>query len=251
MDAAAHVLSDRHRRRLRDVWRSSGWPCRDSIEVDLLAAGLLERLLDDRGHETLRVSDQGVRMLSATLDRNRRARDPHEELVERVALAMHREGRLVWRGLSLRAAVDDDAGCVARPQLIADDSAAPPGAAVRWLAAMPDVFSIRQTTVEAYLEPLIHEVKVRRADLLADVRRPGKRAAYLALAGACWYVLKEGIGTADDVPPTCGVVLARADALDVLRPAPRRHVRLPLATWMALAKTSRCDFGDDAPQDGL
>jgi ABC-type sulfate/molybdate transport systems ATPase subunit len=36
--------------------------------------------------------------------------------------------------------------------------------------AKPDVFSIRNTSVEAYAEPLVHEVKVRRADLLADLR---------------------------------------------------------------------------------
>ena len=42
--------------------------------------------------------------------------------------------------------------------------------------AMPDVFSIRHTTVEAYLEPIVHEVKVQRADLLADLRRATKRA---------------------------------------------------------------------------
>ena len=34
-------LTPLHRRRLREVWRSAGWPCHDLIEVDLLAAGLL------------------------------------------------------------------------------------------------------------------------------------------------------------------------------------------------------------------
>ena len=31
-----------HARRLRDIYRSAGWPCQDSIEVDLLAAGLIK-----------------------------------------------------------------------------------------------------------------------------------------------------------------------------------------------------------------
>ena len=29
-----------HSRRLREIWRSAGWPCQDLIEVELLAAGL-------------------------------------------------------------------------------------------------------------------------------------------------------------------------------------------------------------------
>ena len=77
---------------------------------------------------------------------------------------------------------------------------------------MPDVFSIRHTTVEAYCEPIVHEVKVSRADLLGDVRREDKRRAYLDLGGECWYVLGRdpkgrAIGDADDVPPECGVLL--------------------------------------------
>src|SRR5687767_13118240 len=46
-----------HRRRLRDIWRSAGWPCQDMVEVELLAAGWLERVRSESGHETLRVTD--------------------------------------------------------------------------------------------------------------------------------------------------------------------------------------------------
>jgi hypothetical protein len=220
-------LSVVHRRRLRQVWRSAGWPCQDLIEVELIAAGLLERHVDGVGRDTVRVSDAGVQMLAATLQRNRHARSPHEELVTRVAMLMHRAGRLVWRGISLRAPLESG---------------------LSWAIAMPDVFSVRHTTVEAYLEPVIHEIKVSRADLLGDVRSADKRAAYLALAGECWYVLKDGIGGESDVPETCGVMLASASGLDVLRPAPRREQSLSFATWMALAKAARCDFGDDEAQ---
>jgi hypothetical protein len=230
-----------HRRRLREVWRSAGWPFRDAIELELLAAGLLERHLDEQARETLRVSNAGVAVLAATLERNRRARDPHEDLVTRVAHHMHRSGRWVWRGLGLRAPLDAP---------IADDAAGR-RAPTRWVVAMPDLFSVRNTTVEAYLEPVIHEIKVRRGDLLADVRRPDKRAAYLALASECWYVLKEGIGGVDDVPMECGVIVATAATLDIRRPAPRRAAPLPFPTWMALARAARCDFGDDEPQELL
>ena len=216
----AVTLTALHRRRLRQLWRSAGWPCQDGIELELLVAGLVERLRDEAGRETLRVTDAGVRLLAVTLQHNRRAFDEHEALVARVVLAMQHAGRLAWRGLRLRA-----------PPLAADGPRS-------WPVAMPDVFSIRPSTVEDHVEPVVHEVKVRRADLLADLRREGKRAAYLGLAGQCWYVLKAGIAEADEVPAECGVMVAQAQGLEVLRPAPRRAMRLPLATWMALARAN-------------
>ena len=104
--------------------------------------------------------------------------------------------------------------------------------------ARPDVYSIRDTTVEAYLHPVAHEIKVRRADLLSDLRQPDKGAAYHALACECWYVLRAGIGRCEDVPDTFGVLIATDDALETARPAPHRAHRLPLAVWMALAKAA-------------
>lgn len=50
------------------------------------------------------------------------------------------------------------------------------------MKAIPHVFSIRNTAVEAYLEPLVHEIKCSRADLLGDLKRAEKRAANLPIA---------------------------------------------------------------------
>ena len=207
-----------HRRRLRDIYRSAGWPCQDGIEVELLAAGLLQRERGPLGHETLRLTDAGIAVLAETLAKNRARRDAHEMLVERVARDMTRAGRLAWRGLAVRAKVDTG-----------------------WTVAMPDVFSIRHTTVEAYAEPIVHEVKVQRADLLADLRRACKRQAYLELGGECWYVIKEGIARADEVPPECGVLVATEAALEVARVAPKRPARIGFALWMALARATPVD----------
>jgi len=215
-----------HRRRLREVWRSAGWPFQDLIEVELLAAGLLERCRDGEGRETLRVTDAGIATLAATLQRNRAARDGHEALVDRVACEMQRAGRVVWRGLSLRARIGE-------------------GDAASWVLAMPDVFSIRHTTVEDHVEPVVHEVKVRRSDLLADLRRSDKGRAYLQLCSQCWYVLRAGIGAADEIPPAFGVMIAREAMLEVARPAPRRAHRLPFAVWMALARAAPTLVDDD------
>jgi hypothetical protein len=212
-------LATVHRRRLREVWRSAGWPCHDMVEVELLAAGLLERVRHTSGHETLRVTDAGVAVIAETLQRNRALRDAHEALVERVAREMTRSGRIAWRALSLRAKVGDT-----------------------WAIAMPDVYSVRNTSVEAYLQPVVHEIKVRRADLLADLKRESKRAAYLQLSGECWYVIREGIAEPDEIPPECGVlVAAERGGLDVARPAPRRAMQMPFHAWMVLARATPLD----------
>jgi DNA-binding MarR family transcriptional regulator len=210
-----------HHRRLREIWRSAGWPAQDMVEVELLAAGWVERVRDAHGRETLRVTDAGVQVLAAALARNRAARGAHEALIGRVALAMQRAGRIAWRGLALRVRVGADAAGTGQ-----------------WVIARPDLFSVRNTTVEDYLEPVVHEVKVRRADLLADLRRPAKGEAYRQMGRECWYVLAEGIGSAADVPEDYGVMEERGAVLEVLRPAPRRALRLPFATWMALARAT-------------
>jgi hypothetical protein len=215
-------LTGVHARRLREIWRSAGWPCQDLVEVELLAAGLLERVRHTSGHETLRVTDAGIALLADTLQRNRARRDAHEDLVERVAREMTRGGRLAWRGLALRAKVGE-------------------GDEAQWLMAMPDVFSIRHTTVEAYLEPIVHEIKVSRADLLSDLRREAKRSAYLQLCSECWYVIKHGIAEADEIPPEFGVMAAEGAALEVLRPAPKRAFAMSLPLWMALARATPVD----------
>ncbi|HEY0821603.1 MAG TPA: MmcB family DNA repair protein [Rhizobacter sp.] len=225
-------LTVAHSRRLREIWRSAGWPCQDLVEVELLAAGLLERVRHASGHETLRVTDAGIALLADTLQHNRARRDAHEDLVERVAREMTRAGRLAWRGLALRAKVGE-------------------GDAAQWVMAMPDVFSIRHTTVEAYVEPIVHEIKVSRADLLSDLRRDAKRNAYRQLSGECWYVIARGIAEADEIPPEFGVMAADGAALEVLRPAPKRACAMSLPLWMALARATPVDGWQHDDAQGL
>lgn len=233
----ASELTRAHARRLRDLYRSAGWPSQDSLEIDLLAAGLLERVRSAGGHETLRVTDAGVAWMAAVLARNRAALSAHEALVQRVSREMARAGRLAWTGLSLRA------------QVATGDAARP----LRWCVARPDVFSIRHTSVESYVEPIVHEIKVRRSDLLADLRQQAKRAAYRDL-GECWYVLGadargRAIAEPEEIPADCGVLLVQGeDKLSVARPAVRpARASLPFGVWMALAKaTPMAPLDEDA-----
>ena len=223
----ALALGRTHARRLRDVYRSAGWPCLDTVEVELLATGLLERITASGGHDKVRLTDSGISYLAHAFQKNRQTRSAHEALVDLVAQSMSRDGRLVWTNLKLRARLP-----------------APEDEPPRWKICMPDVFSIRDTPVAGYLEPVVHEIKVSRADLLGDLKLKDKRDSYLDVGGQCWYVLgcdSRGypIGKANEIPLECGVMVVQSGRLEVTRNAPKRAVPdLPTAVWMALAKAT-------------
>lgn len=232
--AAEHPVNLKrvHAQRLREVYRSAGWPYQDTVEIELLAAGLLERVNSDQGlgqgPELVRVTQAGLVYLAGALAGNRQARSAHEALVGQVAQAMLRDGRLVWTALELRARLPPDS----------------PDASSHWKICKPDVFSIRNSSRPDYLEPIVHEIKVSRADLLGDLNRPQKRQAYLDVGGQCWYVLGcdgrgRDIASADEIPAECGVMLCKDQRLSVLRTAPKRSVKhLHFGVWMALAKAT-------------
>ena len=237
--AAPITLGRVHARRLRDVYRSAGWPCLDSVEVELLAAGMLERATEATGHDTVHLTHAGIAYLAQAFHSNRQARSRHELLVHQVAQQMLRDGRIVWTGLSIRSRLPSE-----------------PEERTRWKICMPDVFSIRNTTVAGYLEPVVHEIKVSRADLLGDLKSKDKRDGYLDAGGQCWYVLGcdakgRPIAQPDEVPTECGVLQVEGERLVVARNAPKRAiVDLPFALWMVLAKATPLSPSADLLGDG-
>ena len=195
MSSLQVTLKRIHAQRLREVYRSAGWPYQDVIEVDLLAAGLLERVNSASGHDLVQLTDAGIIYLASAAQGNRQARSAHETLVDKVVELMLRDGRIAWTGLSLRAKV---------PVVGTDDT--------HWKICQPDVFSIRNSSRQDYLEPVVHEIKVSRSDLLGDLKRQYKRGAYLDVGGQCWYVLgcdRSGhpIAKPNEIPVECGVMV--------------------------------------------
>ena len=62
-----------------------------------------------------------------------------------------------------------------------------------WAIAMPDVYSLRHTTLEDHVEPVAHEIKVRRADLLADLTAHAARAVLARPAlGGLYHAVAAG-----------------------------------------------------------
>jgi hypothetical protein len=249
--APSPTLKRVHAKRLREMYRSAGWPCLDGVEIDLLAAGLLERVTSASGHETLRVTNAGIAYLAGAAQTNRGALSAHEALVNQVAQTMLRDGRIAWKGLSLRAGLAGGD----EPEALGQRENSQPK--LRWKVCMPDVFSIRNSSRQEYLEPVVHEIKVSRSDLLGDLKLADKRAAYLAVGGQCWYVLGKDskgrlIAEPDEIPAQCGVLVAMDEGLSVARVAPKRPVKtLPFWVWMALAKAAPVSFLTVASGEGL
>lgn len=248
-----------HRTRLLQVWRSAGWPCRDGLEIDLLAAGLLALQTDAQGHEVLRLTDAGIRELAEARQRGTRALSMHDRLAQRFAQHLLAAGRIVWHELSLRAAIEGEAPgpAIAPPPAVAprsapglalwgDDEGLPTpqarAAAQVWRMARPDLFSVRNTTVPAYLQPMVHEVKASRADLLSDLRHAAKRQAYQWLCEECYYVFPAGVAEVEEIPDPFGVWVLHGPVdtgrFELLRPARHAGCRLPFAVWMALCKAT-------------
>ena len=100
-------LTRHHTRRLRETYRSAGWPVQDILEIELLATGLLARIPHPSGHETLRVTNAGIACLAQTAAHNRQALSAHDTLVQRIAQTLLRDGRIVWTNLSVRARLPD------------------------------------------------------------------------------------------------------------------------------------------------
>ncbi len=252
-----------HLARLRSIWRSAGWPCRDAVELDLVAAGwaFLQRGAD--GHETIRLTDLGIRLLAEDRQRNLRSSSLHDRLAARVATQLMSAGRIVWRELSLRARIQtadppsSGADASADALMWPEDGSVlprPSQGGGAWRMARPDVFSLRRTSVEDYLQPMVHEVKVSRADLLSDLRHAAKRESYRWLSCETCYVLPAGVAESQEIPEELGVWLLHgpvdSGVLEVVRPA--RHVpcKLPFAVWMVLAQATPCT-DDDARQHEL
>ena len=268
MDAPLTITARRfHLTRLMSIWRSAGWLCRDAVELDLVAAGWAAIFEDARGHETIRLTDAGIRLLAGARQRNQRALSAHDQLAGRVADHLIGAGRIVWRELSLRARVNADAASSADAPRMTDDALWPADAVddvsqqvlhqgkTSWRIARPDVFSVRRTSVEDYLQPMVHEVKVSRADLLSDLRHAAKRESYQWLSCETYYVLPAGVAEPHEIPEAFGVWLLHGPintgTLDLVRPARHLTCKLPFSVWIALAKAIPVSSDGEARQQDL
>lgn len=257
-----------HLSRLMKLWRSAGWPSRDAVEIDLLAAGWVRPVINEAGHETLQLTDSGIALLAGSRQGQQRSLSAHDQLSLRMATQLMAHGRIVWLELPLRALVADQQQAAApvqptdttlwgdaQPDIAEAGNTLAARARSVWRMARPDVFSVRHTSVESYLHPMVHEIKVSRADLQSDLRHEAKREAYQWLCSEVYYVFPEGIAEPDEIPAAYGVWLLRGQGderrLEMVRPARHTACTLPFDVWMALARATPLELEREALQADL
>jgi hypothetical protein len=223
------VLPRRHGTRLRHYWRSHGWACHDTIDIDLLRWGLVEEATDSAQASCFLLTDAGRAALGDTVVHNRKTRSRHAQVVEGVARHLVGLGRLVFTELSVHT-VDTNT-----------ENA-------RWAPCKPDVFSLTRSLRPDHLAPQVHEVKVRRSDLLGELRS-GKIERYRELAAEVFFVIVEGIATVDEIPAEYGVIVWRDDGgYTFARAAQKRDYNLETRHWMAMARARPFMADDDSVQ---
>lgn len=212
---ATIVMSRKHYSRLRRYWhagRLGMMSVGDGIALDLTAIGYLE-VHSSVGGLKLCITGAGIEELQVESEREKERRQPHHALAGRLAEWLRGQGRVTWENIELRIPLVEG-----RPQAI-----------------RPDVFSLVATYDAKRINPCVHEVKVSRADFLADLARPEKRAGYSQVAEVVYYAAPEGVIEASEVPTECGLLVEACEGqFKVLKRPKKRSVELTTHHFMNL-----------------
>ncbi|WPZ05648.1 hypothetical protein [Pelagerythrobacter marinus] len=127
----------------------------------------------------------------------------HDELAADLAQHLRSDKRMVWTDMQL----------------------GPSG------SPRPDVYTLDRS----YSRPLptAYECKISRSDLRSDTTS-GKWQKYLQFAGAVVFAVPDGLCTAADIPPSCGLIVRKAATWRHVRKATRNPVSLPMDACMKL-----------------
>lgn len=210
-------LTRKHYSRLRFYWqgRSQGAHGQmDAIDLDLAAAELIVRKETQVGGiPYYAVTLTGEKELAAEKGREIERRKPHHDLAARLAAWLREQGRVTWENIELRV----------------------PGVDGARQAIRPDVFSLVATYNEKRLNPCVHEVKISRADFLADVARTEKRTGYSKIAEVVYYAAPQGMINVGEVPAECGLLVeVSTGQFEVLKRPKKRKVELTVHNFMNL-----------------
>lgn len=184
-----------HLKRLNVYWQrpASMINNRDMVDLDLQSRGLVQCLASSDRSARAEITPAGIELMIRLREKRIANTRPHHDLGQRLGQWLAQEqGRLVWTNTEFKAFLQ------------------PVDGQESFKFVKPDVFSILPTHNVDKISPVIHEVKISRADFFADVARPEKRGAYLALASAVYYVLPAGMVAVTEVPIECGLLFEEA-----------------------------------------
>lgn len=183
-------LTKAHVGRLRTLW-SYGRPVYlttlSPLDMDLIVHGMAQTV--DQRHSAgpvLTITRAGLVHLNETRQTLIEAARPHHELGQRLATYLRAKGMHTWENVEF-----------ANPDRTTSRT---------WGVARPDVYACYPQLQVSNCAPAIYEVKVSRADFLADVAKPDKRAAYASLAEAVYYCCPQGLIAKAEVPEGFGLV---------------------------------------------
>lgn len=210
-------LTRKHYKRMRWYFQSPNGAASmaDQTDLDLAAHGYIERANSVRYNGVVHffLTRAGIAELSAENQREIERRRPHHHLAGRLAEWVRSQGRVTWENIEF---VVDKGENQARQRV------------------RPDVFSVQATMNAARICPHVHEVKVSRADFLADVAKPEKREGYRGIAEQIYYVAPAGMIEPSEVPEGCGLIEEVESAFRVSKKAVRQHVNLTPSCFMNL-----------------
>jgi len=207
-------LTRKHYTLLREYWHCRRGLCSrgDGLALDLTAAGMLEKDHNYDDMLVLRITREGILALQQNMERERACRQPHHDLGNRLAAWLQQAERLTWCNIEFRVEIDGLKRLV-----------------------RPDVFSLAITLNQGKINPVVHEVKVSRADFLADLAKPEKRGGYSRIAEQMYYAAPAGMISRSEVPDGIGLVEERGEGeFEVLVKAKRKPVELTAQHFMNL-----------------
>ncbi len=210
-------LTRKHYKRIRWYFQSPrGASSRaDNIDLDLAALQLIMRSDLHQGIVCFQLTDAGVAELSAENQREIERRRPHHSLSSKLAEWLRAQGRVTWENIQFDVDIDSY-GQLSRKSV------------------RPDVFSVKATMNPAQIRPFVHEIKVSRADFLADIANPAKRGTYGLISEGLYYVAPEGIIMVDDCPEECGLIVESSGDFTVIKRHKRRPIQLGPRQFMNL-----------------
>jgi hypothetical protein len=181
----------KHEKRLREAFEK-GRPLQSirlsGLELDLVAIGFMQTL--DKGHSVhpyIGITDKGIAFLSQARQQRLERQDIHNSLASRLAKHLQSKSKMTWENILFT-----------NPHKHLLES--------QWRQVRPDVYACEATLQAKNARPEIYEVKVSRADFLADMAKPGKGAGYSDLAEAVYFCTPQGMVSPDEVPDGIGLV---------------------------------------------
>lgn len=199
-------LTKSHVSRLRALW-SLGRPAYltelTGTHLDLMVHGLVESVKTSASASAvLTVTRKGVVFLNENRQEQIATQRPHHELGHRLAAYLRAKGMHTWENVEF-----------------ANPDRAP---SRTWGVVRPDVYACYPQLQVSNCASAIYEVKVNRADFLADLAKPEKRHAYAALAEAVYYCCPEGLIAKNEVPDGFGLVCEVGEGLFEIQKKARR-----------------------------